>query len=117
MRMRRRDPQGDPDGGAGGRGTDQLSIPAFHDHGWVFYMSAHKAHFNLSCPPPSAAVEALAEELSGYKMTKSAVPFPTSKPISSPHDRGANPRQCGQRSEEKEGCVRQVLQIAAGHGG
>ena len=56
-------------------------LPAFHHHGWVFYMSAHKNHFNLSCPPPSAAFEAFAAELSDYKRTKSAVLFPKSKPL------------------------------------
>lgn len=56
-------------------------IPAFHYHGWVFYMSAHKSHFNLSCPPPSAAFETFKEELSEYKMTKSAVILPKSKAL------------------------------------
>lgn len=56
-------------------------IPAFYHHGWVFYMSAHKAHFNLSCPPPSAAFEQFAEELAPYKTTKSAVLLPKNKPL------------------------------------
>ena len=56
-------------------------IPAFHHHGWIFYMSAHKQHFNLACPPPSAAFEAFQSELAEYKQTKSAVLFPKSKPI------------------------------------
>lgn len=56
-------------------------LPAFHYHGWVFYMSAHKNHFNLSCPPPSAAFESFKDELSEYKKTKSAVIFPKSKPL------------------------------------
>lgn len=56
-------------------------IPAFHYHGWIFYMSAHKSHFNLSCPPPSAAFEKFKTELSGYKRTKSAVIFPKGKPL------------------------------------
>ena len=56
-------------------------IPAFHHHGWIFYMSAHKQHFNLSCPPPSAAFEKFKTELAQYKQTKSAVLFPKSKPL------------------------------------
>ena len=56
-------------------------IPAFHHHGWIFYISAYTAHFNLSCPPPSAAFETFRDELSGYKMTKSAVQLPKSKPL------------------------------------
>lgn len=56
-------------------------IPAFHHHGWIFYISAHKNHFNLSCPPPSAAFETFKAELSEFKMTKSAVLFPKGKPL------------------------------------
>jgi uncharacterized protein YdhG (YjbR/CyaY superfamily) len=56
-------------------------LPAFYHQGWIFYMSAHKNHFNLSCPPPSAAFEAFKTELSQFKMTKSAVLFPKSKPL------------------------------------
>ncbi|WP_447725339.1 iron chaperone [Sphingomonas koreensis] len=56
-------------------------LPAFYHHGWIFYMSAHKAHFNLACPPPSAAFETFRDELAGYKMTKSAVILPKSKPL------------------------------------
>lgn len=56
-------------------------IPAFHYHGWIFYVSAHKQHFNLACPPPSAAFAAFEDELAGYKRTKSAVLFPKSKPL------------------------------------
>lgn len=56
-------------------------LPAFYAHGWIFYISAHKAHFNLACPPPSAAFETFKDELAGYKMTKSAVIFPKTKPL------------------------------------
>ena len=56
-------------------------IPAFYHHGWIFYISAYAKHFNLSCPPPSAAFEALKDELAEYKMTKSAVQLPKSKPL------------------------------------
>lgn len=56
-------------------------IPAFKYHGWIFYFSAHKKHFSLSCPPPCAAFEAFKEELSGYKQSKSAVQFPLDEPV------------------------------------
>lgn len=56
-------------------------LPAYHHHGWIFYMAAHKNHFNLSCPPPSAAFEQFRDELAKYKMTKSAVIFPKSEPL------------------------------------
>lgn len=56
-------------------------IPAFHHHGWIFYISVHKQHFNLSCPPPSAAFEAFKDDLAQYKQTKSAVLLPKDKPL------------------------------------
>lgn len=51
-------------------------IPAFNYHGWVFYFSAHKSHFSLSCPPPSAIYEVFKDELAPYKQSKSAIQFP-----------------------------------------
>lgn len=56
-------------------------IPAFYHHGWIFYISAYQAHFSLSCPPPSAAFETFRDELAEYKMSKSAVTLPKSKPL------------------------------------
>jgi uncharacterized protein YdhG (YjbR/CyaY superfamily) len=56
-------------------------IPAFKFHGWIFYMSAHKEHFSLSCPPPIAAFEEFATDLSGYEKTKSALKLPMSSPL------------------------------------
>lgn len=56
-------------------------IPAFKFHGWIFYMSAHKEHFSLSCPPPIAAFEEFAAELSGFERTKSALRIPMSSPL------------------------------------
>jgi uncharacterized protein YdhG (YjbR/CyaY superfamily) len=55
--------------------------PAFYHHGWIFYFSAHKHHFNLACPPPSAAFEAFKDDLAPYKRIKSAVLLPKSKPL------------------------------------
>jgi uncharacterized protein YdhG (YjbR/CyaY superfamily) len=56
-------------------------IPAFHYHGWIFYYSAYKSHFSLSCPPPFAVFEAFKKELSIYKMSKSTIQFPFEQPI------------------------------------
>ena len=56
-------------------------IPAFKFHGWIFYMSAHKEHFSLSCPPPFPAFEEFATELAGYAKTKSALKIPMSSPL------------------------------------
>jgi uncharacterized protein YdhG (YjbR/CyaY superfamily) len=56
-------------------------IPAFKYHGWVFYYSAYKKHFSLSCPPPYTFVEAFKKELSGYKISKSTIQFPFVKGV------------------------------------
>jgi uncharacterized protein YdhG (YjbR/CyaY superfamily) len=56
-------------------------IPAVKYHGWVFYYSAYSAHFSLSCPPPFAAFAEFADELAGYKKSKSAVQFPYREPV------------------------------------
>jgi len=56
-------------------------IPAFKFHGWIFYMSAHKQHFSLSCPPPFPAFKEFADELSDYDKTKSALKIPLSSPL------------------------------------
>jgi uncharacterized protein YdhG (YjbR/CyaY superfamily) len=56
-------------------------IPAFKYHGWIFYYSAYKKHFSLSCPPPYTFVEAFKKELSGYKISKSTIQFPFDKGV------------------------------------
>jgi uncharacterized protein YdhG (YjbR/CyaY superfamily) len=56
-------------------------IPAYKFHGWVFYFSAHKKHYSLSCPPPFAVFTAFAQELSPYVMSKSAIQFPLDQPV------------------------------------
>jgi uncharacterized protein YdhG (YjbR/CyaY superfamily) len=50
-------------------------IPAYKYHGWVFYFSAYKNHFSLSCPPPTH-FEAFQDELAPYKLSKSTIQFP-----------------------------------------
>jgi uncharacterized protein YdhG (YjbR/CyaY superfamily) len=56
-------------------------IPAFKSHGWVFYYSAYKQHYSLSCPPPFTVFEAFATELAPYEMSKSAIRFPLDQPV------------------------------------
>ena len=57
------------------------NIPAFNYKGWVFYYSAYKNHYTLSCPPPCIAFTAFAAELKPYEMSKSAIKFPYNQPI------------------------------------
>jgi uncharacterized protein YdhG (YjbR/CyaY superfamily) len=56
-------------------------IPAFKYHGWIFYVSAYKKHFSLSCPPPFTAFEEFKKELSPYQQSKSTIQFPLDKPV------------------------------------
>lgn len=57
------------------------NVPAFKYHGWIFYYSAYKKHFSLSCPPPWTIHEVFKKELSGYEMSKSTIQFPLDKPV------------------------------------
>jgi uncharacterized protein YdhG (YjbR/CyaY superfamily) len=56
-------------------------VPAFKYHGWLLYLHAHTHHYSLSIPPPSAVFEVFREDLSPYKLSKSAIRFPLSEPI------------------------------------
>ena len=56
-------------------------IPAFKYHGWIFYVSAYKNHFSLSCPPPFTVFDEFKDELSGYKQSKSTIQFPLDEPV------------------------------------
>jgi uncharacterized protein YdhG (YjbR/CyaY superfamily) len=56
-------------------------IPAFRLNGWIFYYSAYKNHYSLSCPPPFTVFDAFKEELVPYVVSKSAIQFPYDKPI------------------------------------
>jgi uncharacterized protein YdhG (YjbR/CyaY superfamily) len=56
-------------------------LPAFKFHGWVFYVSAHKNHYSLSCPPPFKVFEVFKEGLSPYKVSTSAIQFPLDQPV------------------------------------
>lgn len=56
-------------------------IPAFKFHGWVFYFSAYKNHYSLSCPPPFTVFDAFKEALSPYEISKSTIKFPLDQPV------------------------------------
>lgn len=56
-------------------------IPAFKYHGWIFYFSAYKNHYSLSCPPPFTIFDAFKAELSPYEISKSAIRFPLDQPV------------------------------------
>lgn len=56
-------------------------IPAFKFHGWIFYYSAYKNHYSLSCPPPFTIFDVFKKELALYEMSKSAIRFPLDKPV------------------------------------
>lgn len=62
-------------------GVISYQIPAFRYHGWIFYVSAHKEHYSLSCPPPIAAFEAFKKELARYEKTKSALRLPKAEAL------------------------------------
>lgn len=55
-------------------------IPAFKFHGMLIFYSAYTKHISLSIPP-SKVYEAFKDELSTYKVSKSAVQFPLDKPL------------------------------------
>ena len=57
------------------------NIPAFKYEGWIFYYSAYKAHYSLSCPPPWTAFDKFKKELAEYEISKSTIQFPYDKPV------------------------------------
>jgi len=62
--------------------TEQLSyrIPAFHFKGALLSYAAFKDHCSLF-PMGASAIEAFAEELEGYRVTKGTIHFPLDKPL------------------------------------
>lgn len=64
-------------------GVISYQLPAFRRNGWILYVSSHKDHYTLSCPPPSAVFDAFKDELAPYAKTKTltAVKLPKSGPI------------------------------------
>jgi uncharacterized protein YdhG (YjbR/CyaY superfamily) len=56
-------------------------LPAFKFHGFVFYFSAYKNHYSLSCPPPFTVFTAFKEGLLPYKVLPTAIQFPLVQPV------------------------------------
>ena len=56
-------------------------LPAFRLHGWIFYFSAYKDHYAISCPPPFTVFEKFKAQLSGFEVSKTSVKFPKSDPL------------------------------------
>lgn len=61
--------------------TIGYQIPAFKARGWVFYYSAYKNHYSLSCPPPFTVFDAFKSELAPYEISKSSIKFPLNEPV------------------------------------
>jgi uncharacterized protein YdhG (YjbR/CyaY superfamily) len=57
------------------------NIPAFKKDGWIFYYSAYKNHYSLSCPPPFTVFDEFKKELAGYSISKSTIQFPYDQPV------------------------------------
>lgn len=56
-------------------------IPAYRYHGMLIFFSAHKKHYSISVPPPNAVFDVFQEQLTGYKISKSAIQFPMDMPV------------------------------------
>ena len=56
------------------------NIPAFKLHGMLIFYSAYTNHISISIPP-SKVYEVFKNELSVYKVSKSAIQLPSSQPI------------------------------------
>lgn len=56
------------------------NIPAFKLHGMLIFYSAYTNHISISIPP-SKVYEVFKNELSVYKVSKSAIQLPLNQPI------------------------------------
>lgn len=56
------------------------NIPAFKFHGMLIFYSAYKNHISISIPP-SKVYDVFKNELSAYKVSKSAIQLPLNKPL------------------------------------
>jgi uncharacterized protein YdhG (YjbR/CyaY superfamily) len=54
-------------------------IPCFKYNGYLIYYSAYTNHISLSSPYSKEFLAEFAEDLKGYKVSKSAIQFPNSK--------------------------------------
>lgn len=56
-------------------------IPCFKYKGYLVYYSAYAKHISLSYPYSQAFLNSFAEDLKGYKISKSALQFPSNAPL------------------------------------
>ena len=61
--------------------TISYQIPCFKYNGYLIYYSAYTNHISLSNPYSKEFLEEFAEDLKGYKVSKSAIQFPNNKPL------------------------------------
>jgi uncharacterized protein YdhG (YjbR/CyaY superfamily) len=69
---------------AGAPGAEEVlsyGVPAYKLSGWLYYISAHTRHYTLSSPPPNTVWDAFADEIAGYRRSKSALQFPRAQPL------------------------------------
>src|SRR5699024_12198051 len=51
------------------------NMPAFKQNEWIFYYSAYKNNYSLSCLPPFTVFEEFLEDLAPYDVSKGAINF------------------------------------------
>lgn len=56
------------------------NIPAYKFHGMLIFYSAYKNHISISIPP-SQVYDVFKDELSAYKVSKSAIQLPLNQPL------------------------------------
>lgn len=61
--------------------TISYQIPCFKYNGYLIYYSAYTNHISLSNPYSKEFLAEFAEDLKGYKVSKSAIQFPNNKPL------------------------------------
>ena len=64
--------------------TISYQIPCFKYNGYLIYYAAFAQHITLSHPYSKEFLAEFAEELKGFKVSKSAIQFRNDKPL--PHD-------------------------------
>ena len=61
--------------------TISYQIPCFKYNGYLIYYAAFSGHITLSHPYSKEFLEHFADELKGFKVSKSASQFPNTKPL------------------------------------
>lgn len=82
------------------------SIPAIKYNGWIFYYSAYKDHYTLSCPPSREIFEKFRKELAPFDISKSSIKFPydqtDSNEVDNSHVEVRSKRKSGGSKKEKK---------------